>query len=265
MEKMRVLVVDDDPDFVDAIRSVLNSGGYEVLVAGDGEAGLRKAKKAKPNLIILDVMMPLREGYSVCRALKEDRETSRIPVLIVSAISKEAAGESYASKIAADHGADDFIEKPLGPEGLLGKIETLLVQGAASVEREEKKRVLIVDDDPHFVDAISHILKANGYEVLAASNGEEGVKSAKALLPDVILLDVILPDKDGFSVCYELKKESRTESIPIIFLTSVGKVLTKPEFAQDIAVDHLADDFADKPIDPGRLLRKIRKHVAPYY
>lgn len=265
MGKRKILVVDDDPDFVDAITTILKNGGYEVMKAKDGEEGLKKAKEAKPHLIILDIMMPGREGYSVCRELKEDPESSRIPILIMTAISKEERGESYASKIAIHHHADDFVEKPLGPKDLLNKVETLLSKKVLPPERKERKKVLIVDDDPDFVDATRQILKANGYEVLVALNGEEGIKLATAFLPDVIVLDVILPDKDGYSVCYELKKDRRTRPIPVIILTAIGKIFTNPEFAQDIAIDHLADDFADKPIKAERLLRKIEKHLAPYY
>lgn len=265
MGRRKILLVDDDPDFVDATTRVLKKGGYDVVVAKDGEEGLKKSKEVKPDLIILDIVMPAREGYSVCRELKEDLESSRIPILILSAISKEPKGESYASKIASYHRADDFAEKPLSAKELLDRIERLLVKGVSPVEGEEKKKVLIVDDDPDFAEATRQILAANDYEVLVAVNGEEGIKIAKAFLPDVIVLDVILPDKDGYTVCYELKKDGRTKPIPIIMLTAIGKDFAKPEYGESIAIDHLADDYAEKPIKAEQLLRKIEKHVVPYY
>ncbi|KPJ49250.1 hypothetical protein AMJ40_05940 [candidate division TA06 bacterium DG_26] len=265
MSGKKILIVDDDRDFVDAVSTILEGGGYEVLTASDGEEGLRRAKETRPDLIILDIMMPTREGYSVCRDLKEDPECSRIPILITTAISREPNGESYAGKMAAFHGADDFVEKPLGANDLLVRVEHLLTRRAVTPERKEKRKILIVDDDQDFLDSTRKVLEANGYEVSVAINGDEGLKLAKVLLPDVIILDVMLPDKDGFSVCRDLKKDARTRSIPIIVLTAVGKVFTEPEFAQDIAVDHLADDFADKPIKTEKLLKKIEKHIAPYY
>jgi len=265
MGKKKILLIDDDADFVDATASVLTNGGYDVIVARNGEEGLEKSKDAKPDLIILDLVMPLREGYSVCRELKESPESASIPVLILTAISKEAREDSYASKIAVDHGADGFANKPLSGKELLDRVQRLLVKGVSRIERRERKKVLIVDDDSDFVNATKQILTANDYEVLVAVNGEEGIKIAKAFLPDVIVLDVMLPDKDGYTVCYELKKEGVTGSIPVIMLTGIGENLAKPEFGEWIAVDHSADDYAEKPIGAKQLLKKIERHVAPYY
>jgi len=265
MGRLKILLVDDDPDFVDATTKILESGGYDVVVAMDGEEGLRKTKEEKPDLIILDIMMPGREGYSVCRDLKEEPDSFRIPILVLTALSSKERGEGYAAKIAAYHKADDFMEKPVTAKELLDKVQRLLVKGVVTPELKERKKILIVDDDPDFVNATRRILEANDYEVLAAENGEEGIKMAKVFLPDAIILDVILPDKDGYSVCYELKKDGKTRPIPIIILTVIGKEFTKPDYAEDIAIDHLADDYADKPIKPEQLLKKIRRHIAPYY
>jgi DNA-binding response OmpR family regulator len=77
----------------------------------------------------------------------------------------------------------------------------------------------------------------------------------------MIILDIMLPGKDGYTTCYELKDSDRTRAIPILMLTAVGEQFKKPEFAQDIAIDHQADDYADKPIKPEHLLRKVRKHT----
>ena len=122
-------------------------------------------------------------------------------------------------------------------------------------------RVLLVDDDPDFLDATKQILIAHRYDVITAKDGEEGIAKAKYENPDLIVLDVIMPGKDGYTVCYELRKIEQTRPIPIIMLTAVGQQLSKPEYAVDIAIDHLADDFIDKPVDTQVLIKKIEKHL----
>jgi DNA-binding response OmpR family regulator len=102
---------------------------------------------------------------------------------------------------------------------------------------------------------------ANRYEVVTAENGEDGIAKAKYESPDLIILDVIMPGKDGYSVCHELRKIDQTRPIPVIMLTAVGQQLSKPEYAVDMAIDHQADDFIDKPVDSQTLIRKVEKHL----
>jgi len=97
--------------------------------------------------------------------------------------------------------------------------------------------------------------------VITAKDGDEGIQKARIENPDLIFLDVIMPGKDGYTVCYELRKNPQTRPIPIIMLTAIGQQLSKPEYAVDIAIDHLADDFIDKPVETQTLLKKIEKHL----
>ncbi|OGC42051.1 hypothetical protein A2Y85_00480 [candidate division WOR-3 bacterium RBG_13_43_14] len=128
-------------------------------------------------------------------------------------------------------------------------------------ESRAKSKILLVDDDPDFLDATRQILLAHKYDVVTANNGEEGIAKAKIESPDLIILDVIMPGKDGFTTCYELRKFPQTRPIPIIMLTAVGQQLSKPEYGQEIAIDHLADDYIDKPVEMQVLLKKIEKHL----
>ncbi|MEO0136926.1 MAG: response regulator [candidate division WOR-3 bacterium] len=260
MRKIRILFIDDDKDFIEANQVILNNAGYEVITAFDGHTGLKKAMNEKPDLIILDVILPDINGFSVCREIKENPDLQNIPVILFTAIGAESA--TYPKNIGIQHKADAYIEKPASPELLLEKVRFLLTASQPKPKAETgRPKILLVDDDPDFLDATKQILEANRFEVITARDGEEGIQKAKSENPDLIFLDVIMPGKDGYTVCYELRKNPQTRPIPIIMLTAIGQQLSKPEYAVDIAIDHLADDFIDKPVDTQTLLKKIEKHL----
>jgi DNA-binding response OmpR family regulator len=260
MKKIGILIIDSDSEYAESNKKVLEAAGYEVTIALNGKQGLESVRRDEPDLVILDAMLPDINGLSVCRELKEDAKLGAIPVLIVTALG--ASGESYLANMAKEHKADGFFAKPVDARQLLAKIEELLSSTAPVPKAPTAKaRILLVDDDPDFLEATRQILVANRYEVVTAQDGEEGIAKAKYERPDLIVLDVIMPGKDGYSVCYELRKIEQTRPIPIIMLTAVGQQLSKPEYAMDIAIDHLADDYIDKPVDTQTLIRKIEKHL----
>lgn len=260
MKKTKILFIDDDLDFSEASKIILEQAGYEAILAQDGKKGLASVKKESPDLIILDIMLPDINGFSVCRGLKEDPNYSSIPIILLGDIG--ASPDSYVKNIAKEHKADCYLPKPVDSKKMLEAINDLLARTKPK-PREERARVkiLLVDDDPDFLEATRQILVANKYEVVTAKDGDEGIAKAKYESPDLILLDVIMPGKDGFTVCYELRKIAQTRPIPIVILTALGQQLTKPEYAVDIAIDHLADDYINKPVDTPTLLKKIEKHL----
>ncbi len=181
-------------------------------------------------------------------------------MILFTAIGTKTGG--YPENIGKQHKADAYIEKPANPNLLLEKVNFLLTTARPKPKTEgERPKILLVDDDPDFLEATKQILLANRFEVITAKDGEEGIQKAKIESPDLIFLDVIMPGKDGYTVCYELRKNPQTRPIPIIMLTAIGQQLSKPEYAVDIAIDHLADDFIDKPVDTQTLLKKIEKHL----
>lgn len=260
MKKLKILFIDDDRDFIEANKIILSTAGYDVITAEDGKTGMQKVTAEKPDLIILDVILPDINGFSLCREIKEDTNLQNIPVILFTAIG--ARPHAYPENIAIQHKADAYIEKPASPQALLEKVNFLLTTAAPREKVEgEKPKILLVDDDPDFLEATKQILEANRYQVITARDGEEGIQKAKMESPDLIFLDVIMPGKDGYTVCYELRKNPQTRPIPIIMLTAIGQQLSKPEYAVDIAIDHLADDFIDKPVDAQTLFKKIEKHL----
>ncbi len=121
MDKKRILVVDDEEDILNVLRFRLEANNYEVLVASDGQEGLNKARSEKPDLMILDLMLPKLDGYKVCRMLKFDEDYKAIPIIIFTARVQKKDEE-----LGMEMGADAYIPKPFEPEILLGKIKELL-------------------------------------------------------------------------------------------------------------------------------------------
>jgi len=125
-DKPKVLLIDDDPDFVTATRTVLESKPYEVLVAYNGADGLRKAREENPDVIILDVIMPGQDGFMVAEQLKKDASLRKIPVLMLTSFSEKGSGSSIAFSGGLTLEAEDYIDKPVSPKELLVRVEKQL-------------------------------------------------------------------------------------------------------------------------------------------
>ncbi|MGA1840135.1 MAG: response regulator [bacterium] len=126
--RYKILVVDDDPDIQIALTTILEAKDYEILTANNGVEGLSKVKEERPDLIILDLLMPRMDGFSVCRELKDPRwsKYSDIPILILSSVREEPSRRRYELETGMELGVNDYVEKPINPEILLKRVEKLL-------------------------------------------------------------------------------------------------------------------------------------------
>lgn len=122
----KILLIDDDPDLLNAVSMILESKNYEVAAAFGGIEGLEKAKTEKPDLIVLDVMMPDKDGYAVCKDLKSDPQLSKIPVILLTGVVSHISTTRYTQQMGLETEADDYIDKPVEPDVLVKRIETLL-------------------------------------------------------------------------------------------------------------------------------------------
>ncbi len=125
-KKSKILLIHDDVDFVEATKTVLKSKPYEVIVAHEGDEGLRKAKEENPDLIILDVIMPVKDGFTAAEQLKKDPQLSKIPVIMLTAFSSKGQGTSIARGRGFTLEAEDYIEKPVAPAELLARVKRYL-------------------------------------------------------------------------------------------------------------------------------------------
>jgi len=124
------------------------------------------------------------------------------------------------------------------------------------------KKILLVDDDPDLVEAVSTILESKGYAVAKAYGGVEGLKKVRTERPDLIVLDVMMPGKDGYEVCKELKADEKYRSIPILLLTAVVSHIPTTKYTHQMGMDMEADDYMDKPVEPEELAKRVAALLA---
>ena len=122
-KKAKILLVDDDKDFVEATKTILEANSYEVIVAYEGNEGLRKAKEESPDLILLDVIMPVKDGFTAAEQLKEDPKLSKIPVLMLTAFTTKGQETSIPVSRGFTLETEDYIDKPVSPKELLARVE----------------------------------------------------------------------------------------------------------------------------------------------
>ena len=125
-DKKKILLVDDDPDFVEAVRVIVESGGYDVRVAYDGQEGLEAVAEEKPDLIVLDVMMPVMNGHAACARLKADKATASIPIILLTAVADRVTTSTYTHRDMLESEAEDYMPKPVEPKELLNLIKNWL-------------------------------------------------------------------------------------------------------------------------------------------
>ena len=122
-KKAKILMVDDDADFVESTKTILESKPYEVIVANNGDEGLRRAREDKPDLILLDVIMPVKDGFTAAEQLKKDPQLSKIPTLMLTAFAEKGLETSIPVSRGLNLETEDYIEKPVSPEELLARVE----------------------------------------------------------------------------------------------------------------------------------------------
>jgi signal transduction histidine kinase/DNA-binding response OmpR family regulator len=207
-----VLVVDDDQVVRDLLGRHLTRSGYRVETATGGEEGLALARELRPDAITLDVLMPTMDGWAVLAALKDDPEVADIPVVMITILDDRNIGFSL--------GAKEFLSKPIDSDKLLGLMERLCPTGG-------RRRALVVEDDPGTRNLFKRILKKRDWSLVEAENGRVGLERLKDFVPDVILLDLMMPEMDGFAFLEKLREEEAWQAIPVIVVTA--KSLTKAE------------------------------------
>jgi PAS domain S-box-containing protein len=210
IEKPLVLIIEDNQQATQLLEMYLHDSGYRTEIARDGMEGIEKAKKLKPNIITLDLMLPLKDGWQVLKDLKNHPVCKDIPIIIISITDEKKLGFSL--------GAVDYFVKPVNKDDLLATLKRIPIH--KSVGRDHP-RILIVDDDKTAVELIEIILDAEGYEVIKTYNSGEGLKMAIDYKPDLMILDLIMPEISGFQLAYKMRQHEETKNIPIIILTSM--------------------------------------------
>ena len=228
-----VLVIDDDPVVADLLRRSLSKEGFRIEHAYSGEEGLKLTHQLRPDAIILDVMMPDMDGWQVMTRLKSDPELADIPVIMLTMVDDRKTGFAL--------GATEYLTKPFDRERLAA------VLGRTSPERTQRF-ALVVDDSPDNRALLRRTLEPEGWTVTEAANGAEALKLVEERRPDMIFLDLLMPEMDGFEFVERLRANELTQSIPVLVVTA--KDIT-PEDRQRLsgAVQNILQKASASPAD----------------
>jgi signal transduction histidine kinase/CheY-like chemotaxis protein len=201
-----VVVVEDDRRSFDLLRVYLEAAGARVVSAGDGEEGLDTIRRLSPAGVVLDILLPGIDGWDVLAQLKADPRTAAIPVVVVSMLDERGRGFAL--------GAAEYLVKPVGKEQLLAALYR------AAAMPELKRTVVAIDDDPLAIELVRASLEPEGWTVLGAATGQEGLALIRERQPSAVLLDLLMPGMDGFEVVEALRADPGTKSVPVVILTS---------------------------------------------
>lgn len=260
--KAKILIVDDVSDNLHAMMNMLRDK-YAVVAATDGEKALELAgRQPQPELILLDIKMPGMDGYEVLRRLKADPTTSDIPVIFVTGLS-ESADEARGLKM----GAADYITKPVNPDLLSLRVLTQLelrryrrkpvpTHANGDSVLSQHPSILVVDDVPENIHELVSAL-SDEYRIQVANSGAKALALVQgAAPPDLVLLDILMPEMDGYEVCRRIKATEAGNRIPVIFLSVVDSSVEK---VRGFSIG--AADYITKPFDIDEVRARIRTHL----
>jgi DNA-binding response OmpR family regulator len=202
----KVLIVEDDLDLASIYQKQFEMDGYEAILAGNGQEGVEKANSEKPDLILLDILMPIMNGMEALVKLKADPKTKEIPVIIMTVLGDK----DKIDKALALGAVDYLIKSDVVPSEIVDKAKKVL----------RGYKILIIEDNTELAKIYEIKLSGEGFDPQIAVNGEEGMKAAKEVKPDLILLDLVLPEADGFKVLETVKKDPKTKNIPVFVFSN---------------------------------------------
>ncbi|MDE3057916.1 MAG: PAS domain S-box protein [Bacteroidota bacterium] len=235
-----VLVVDDDASVRDLLQRFLTKEGYLVECVASGDEGLSRARKLLPMAIILDVMMPHKDGWAVLQEIKSDSALKSIPVIMYTMVDEKNFGLAI--------GANEYLIKPVNKEKILQVLEKFK-------HRITREYILIVDDDPNLCDIVRRTIEKEGWAVRTAENGKVALSLLERATPSVVFLDLMMPVMDGFEFLSILESRRAWGHIPVVVVTSkdlskeerrrldgsVRKIIQKGDFTPEKLLKHLAE------------------------
>jgi signal transduction histidine kinase/CheY-like chemotaxis protein len=255
-----LLVIDDDLTMHDLMQRELAGKGVRVIGVSNGEEGLRKAREIHPDLITLDVLMQGMDGWDVLSKLKSDPLLADVPVIMLTVTDEKKKGFSL--------GVSEYLIKPADRS----ELTVLLSKYLASPDQTDSPGILLVDDDSVGRSRLAKMLKEQGWAVREAGNGLEALRLLRENLPELIFLDLIMPEMDGFSFLVEIRKSPQFYKIPIVVLTSKDLTETERKLLNinvdqvvqksSCSIDDLIRDVSDKLASGRNGERKYVKNTA---
>ena len=243
-EEGLVLVVDDDPEVVRLVRGYLEDDGLAVLTASTAAEGAALAADRHPDVILLDLLLPDQSGLELLQSLKRDPSTARIPVLVVSIMNDTVKGLTM--------GAADYLVKPVERGAMVAAVRRLLDGGA------REPMVLVVDDEHDTAELIRDTLRTEGLRTQVAHHGRQALELIARRKPDLVILDIMMPEMSGFEVLEALGRDEGTSGIPVLVLTARGD-----ESDARRGLELGARRYMSKPFDVRALIAEVRRHLGP--
>jgi signal transduction histidine kinase/CheY-like chemotaxis protein len=249
LEQASILLIDDEPANQQLMRRYLAKEGWTLAFAESGKEGLSLARKIRPKVICLDILMPSMDGWTVLSLLKNDPDLQNIPVIILSLTNDK--------HLAYSLGASEFLNKPVNREQMIKVLDKF-------VSNHQDHSVLVIEDDVVSSEMMTKMLTKEGYDVSQANNGRTALNGMEHKIPDLILLDLMMPDMDGFQFLSELREHEKWCHIPIVVVTAkavtaedrlklngyVKDILQKGTFDRDSLMAEIRGLIPGPPQDP---------------
>lgn len=237
-----VLVIDDDSATLDLTKGFLIKEGYQVIVAQNGEEGLECARRMRPDVITLDIVMPRMDGWSVLSALKSDPDLAHIPVILLTVVENTGMADAL--------GAAEYLTKPIHRDRLVSAVHK-------NSRLLDRYTILLVEDDEPTRDMIMRTISKDGWNIQTAENGRVALELAVASLPDLVLVDLMMPVMDGFTFLDEFRRLPHAATVPVIIVTE--KDFT---FEDRQRLNGYAENIVRKGSSTESALVKVRNLVA---
>jgi diguanylate cyclase (GGDEF)-like protein len=249
---LTIMVADDDEEFCDLLKMFLESNSYNPLIINDAQKVVQAVKNEKPDLLLLDLMMPRKDGFQIMDELQDEAQTAKTPIIVLSALRLN----DYQEKGVLT-GLPEIVSRELPKEVVLEAIKNCIGEEESpefkAVDKTIKPRVLIADDQTELLFLMKETLENEGFEVAAANDGKEALQMAFESHPDIVVLDYNMPQKDGLTVAAELKDNPLFAHVPIIIVTAYSDKQTKMK-----GLSMGIDDYLIKPVDTDELIARIR-------
>ncbi|ETR71955.1 MAG: Two-component response regulator modulated diguanylate cyclase [Candidatus Magnetoglobus multicellularis str. Araruama] len=277
METQKILIIEDNKLNLKLIRTLLLISNFKVYEAENAEIGFQILEDQRPDIILMDIQLPGMDGLTATRRIKSTNAYKDIPVIALTAKAMEGDEEK-----ALAAGCDGYIAKPINALGFISTLNDYLKNAnqntiehndntpkdfqeteaiASRIKNidevfSQRRKILIVDDERLIVQMLQHRLSQYAYDTIAAYNGEDALDIVEKELPDLILLDIMMPGIDGFEVTRRIRSNKKTSDIPIILVSVLN---TKEDRIRGLNLG--ADDFLNKPIIFEELLARVRSLI----
>lgn len=270
--KQVILIAEDEEAVITFYSAALREQGYEVEVARDGDQALEAVGSVQPDTILLDLSLPGRDGFQVLEAIKADPAASGIPVIMLT------SAPSTEDKVKGlEGGADDFLTKSFDLQELMARVRSLLKlkrlhdqmrhatqaraahEAPPAAQETSAGQVLVVEDDANVAKVCRYVLGMGGFETHVIGDGNEAAAYVNIALPDLVVLDLLLPGIHGLDLLRMMKENALTADIPVIILSGVDDLNTKMK-----GLMLGADDYLVKPINSIELLARVRSNIRKY-